>query len=867
MPRTESTSASSLEEDARDWDTHHVEEDLTQLRGGESPASPVSDALAPNVLKTRFVLETLLGSGGMGTVYRAKDLRKVEARDSQPYLAIKVLNRDFREHPDALIALQREAVKSQSLAHPNIVKIFDFDKDGDLPFMTMELLQGDELDTLLRRFPQGLPDSLAWPVIRGFCSALKHAHAEGVVHADLKPGNLFVTSAGSLKIFDFGLARAVQSNLGSADLSHASPVEALVFDAAALGGLTPAYASRSVLDGNAPGISDDLFAAAIVIYQILTGKHPYNRIPADKVDSRGGGPERPKRLSARGWGALSSALMLEEQDRRTSVAQLYSALFEKSPWRMRLMAASMTVVLASGLAVYLQNDGQIMEVRQQAVQAGKLEAVASRLHELTEESHLDANWEARLDGELQRLSSLDNSTSLLQQNKTKIADRYRQQGIAAQDIEQAKALALRGERFGNMSEVWDSLESRYRILIRDQIDHATPSIGWLSSTESYIGALLEIAPNSHAVALTLTEVNATYVSLLEALGTEVPSEVSVEALRALTAREFDQDRVDEGRRALVRRHQTTARAEQRDLVVAQTTAFGSSFVEQGCLESELGELRQQYSSLVNQPGVSRSRLVERLDLLFAGCVRQLRPLEPDAAARLQQAAVEDFGSLPVTQSVRVDPCDRPYLLGAGARGGRGGTCVDAGAGRPVMVVIPMGRGALAVSRYEVSRAEFQTYCQASQAVGCPAVVMTEQARLPLTLIEAEDAMAYADWLSQQTGFRYRLPSVEEWTALARVGQEAPDANRNCRVALGGVSRGGSAIAAHVGAPNAYGVVNVFGNVAEWATDGDRLRSMGGHFDDSLGDCVSSNQPNSTGDSAPTQGIRLVRQVGSYGAGL
>ena len=86
---------------------------------------------APRVLKQRFVLDEKLGSGGMGTVFRAKDLRKVEARDRNPYVAVKVLNNDFREHPEAFIALQREAAKSQALSHRNIVSIYDFDKDGD----------------------------------------------------------------------------------------------------------------------------------------------------------------------------------------------------------------------------------------------------------------------------------------------------------------------------------------------------------------------------------------------------------------------------------------------------------------------------------------------------------------------------------------------------------------------------------------------------------------------------------------------------------------------------------------------------------------------------------------------------------------
>ena len=83
-----------------------------------------------DVLNGRFVLEERVGSGGMSTVYKALDRRKLEADDRNPYVAVKVLNVEFRSHPQSLIALQREAKKSQSLAHPNIVRVYDFDRDG-----------------------------------------------------------------------------------------------------------------------------------------------------------------------------------------------------------------------------------------------------------------------------------------------------------------------------------------------------------------------------------------------------------------------------------------------------------------------------------------------------------------------------------------------------------------------------------------------------------------------------------------------------------------------------------------------------------------------------------------------------------------
>ena len=96
------------------------------------------------------MLEECIGFGGMGTVYKALDLRKLEASDRKPYIAIKVLNVQFRGHPKSLIALQREARKAQALAHPNIVSVYDFDRDGPMVYLTMEYLTGKPLSQVLR---------------------------------------------------------------------------------------------------------------------------------------------------------------------------------------------------------------------------------------------------------------------------------------------------------------------------------------------------------------------------------------------------------------------------------------------------------------------------------------------------------------------------------------------------------------------------------------------------------------------------------------------------------------------------------------------------------------------------------------------
>jgi non-specific serine/threonine protein kinase len=100
-----------------------------------------------SLLKGRFLMERELGRGGMGVVYLARDERKVEARDRDPYVAVKVLNDEFRKHPDALVALQREARRAQQVANDHIVRVYDFDKDGTNVFMTMEYVEGSDVRT------------------------------------------------------------------------------------------------------------------------------------------------------------------------------------------------------------------------------------------------------------------------------------------------------------------------------------------------------------------------------------------------------------------------------------------------------------------------------------------------------------------------------------------------------------------------------------------------------------------------------------------------------------------------------------------------------------------------------------------------
>ncbi|WP_250453412.1 serine/threonine-protein kinase [Caballeronia sp. ATUFL_M2_KS44] len=307
--------------------------DATGATGATGATSGQATQVLPEVdqikgvgdtLNNRFVLEECLGIGGMGTVYKALDLRKLEASDRRPYVAIKVLNLQFRGNPKSLIALQREARKAQQLAHRNIVTVYDFDRDGAIVYLTMEYLSGQPLSRILRtpNF-KGMPFPEVFRIFKGMATALAYAHERGFVHCDFKPANVFVTDASEVKVIDFGIARVIQR--------PEEETEATVFDPGSLGALTPAYASPEMLEHREPDPRDDIYALGCITYELLTGKHPFDRVPALQAKSAGMKPLRPENLGNKQWKALKAALAFERENRTPSVAQFLDDIGEEQP--------------------------------------------------------------------------------------------------------------------------------------------------------------------------------------------------------------------------------------------------------------------------------------------------------------------------------------------------------------------------------------------------------------------------------------------------------------------------------------------------------------------------------------------------------
>ncbi|MET0534189.1 MAG: serine/threonine-protein kinase [Steroidobacter sp.] len=312
---------------------------LVAEQGPSGPLEPGS------VIKQRFLLEALLGKGGMGLVFSAIDRRKQEARDPNPHVALKVLNAEFGRHPQSFIALQREARKARTLAHPNGVTVFDFDRDGDTVYMTMELLKGRSLDSIVREARgKGNEPDFAMPIIRGVAEGLAYAHRKGIVHSDLKPGNVFIAADGTTKILDFGIARAVPSSVTEETRDE--------FDAGSLGAYTEAYATDEMVAGIDPHPADDMYALGIIAYELVTGFHPYQRHSAPNARKLGIKPAPLKGLKRKQARAIESCLSFERKNRPQDAAEFLKAFRGVTALQKATLAASAVLAVTAGYLWY-----------------------------------------------------------------------------------------------------------------------------------------------------------------------------------------------------------------------------------------------------------------------------------------------------------------------------------------------------------------------------------------------------------------------------------------------------------------------------------------------------------------------------------
>jgi len=215
-----------------------------------------------------YQITSALGAGGMGEVYRARDTKL--NRD----VAIKVLPELFASDAERLARFTREAQTLAALNHPNIAHIHGLEESGGLRALVMELVEGDDLSVRIARGPMPVADAV--PIARQIADALEAAHEQGIVHRDLKPANVKVRADGTVKVLDFGLAKAMDPGAasGARDVAHSPTFTARATQMGMIIG-TAAYMAPEQARGKAVDRRADIWAFGVVLYEMLTGRRAF----------------------------------------------------------------------------------------------------------------------------------------------------------------------------------------------------------------------------------------------------------------------------------------------------------------------------------------------------------------------------------------------------------------------------------------------------------------------------------------------------------------------------------------------------------------------------------------------------------------
>ncbi len=278
--------------------------------------------IEPNVvIRDTYRLVSKIGEGGMGEVWKAIDLIQDAGDSRDRYVAIKFLNQEIQGKEFALKALVREFARYKKLIHPNLIRAFELNRDENLLFIVMEFLPGISLDKFIQNHPNGVSTKQAQPIIEGMCKALEYSHQEGIIHLDFKPSNVFYNpETDSVKVIDFGIARLAEKQ--DRDLTR--------FDPGILGAKTKAYATPEMMIDADPHPCDDVYGLSCVIYEVLTGKHPFKQLNVIRAEAKSLKPAPIKNLNKSQLKSLEKGLAFHRKDRTKNAGKLYQELYPKS---------------------------------------------------------------------------------------------------------------------------------------------------------------------------------------------------------------------------------------------------------------------------------------------------------------------------------------------------------------------------------------------------------------------------------------------------------------------------------------------------------------------------------------------------------
>jgi serine/threonine protein kinase/Tol biopolymer transport system component len=288
-----------------------------------------------------------IGAGGLGEVYRAHDPRL--RRD----VAVKVIQALV---PDgaAWERFQREAHTASALSHPNICAVYDVGEANDQPFLVMELLDGVTLSAHIGE--RGLEPGAAMAIARQIADALDAAHAKGVVHRDIKPGNVMINARGHVKVLDFGLAMQASMSETDEHRENSENPQDLTQDRISIAGTvtgTPAYMAPEVLQGARADARSDLWAFGVTLYQMLTGRLPFTGTTVYEMSSaivRDPAPPLPANLPAGLRAIVERCLAKQPEGRYQSASEVRQALDALEPLSVPAGISRRTWLLSAGAA-------------------------------------------------------------------------------------------------------------------------------------------------------------------------------------------------------------------------------------------------------------------------------------------------------------------------------------------------------------------------------------------------------------------------------------------------------------------------------------------------------------------------------------
>ena len=254
----------------------------TLATGGQGWSVPAAEGiisttalvqLSPGTsIGSRYEIVRLLGQGGMGAVYQAHD------KELERQVAIKVIRADMAANPEILRRFKQELILARQITHKNVIRIFDLGQADGIKFITMEYIEGENLQAVLRQKKKLAPAEAA-SILAQVCRALEAAHNEGVIHRDLKPQNIMLDKTGRAYVMDFGIARSM---LGSG----------MTQTGALIG--TPDYMSPEQAKGQTLDARSDLFSIGIIFYEMLSGQVPFDAdTTMGKLWKRTNEPARP----------------------------------------------------------------------------------------------------------------------------------------------------------------------------------------------------------------------------------------------------------------------------------------------------------------------------------------------------------------------------------------------------------------------------------------------------------------------------------------------------------------------------------------------------------------------------------------------